>query len=254
MATEDGVQFEPIAGSGLTGLANLGNSCYLASVVQTLFSIPSFQTRYLEGTENHRRVCKEMPANCYLCQMGKMAYGLLSGNYCQEETNCQTGISPSMFKDMISKDHDEFSTMRQQDAQEFLQHVLSTVEQKERASGRDPSQSLRFKTEERLQCLQCEQVRYRYQDSCGLMIQVPAVVKEVVENKKIYDSCHLGDIISNYFEAEFRAFECPYEKGSSQAVITQRFASYPDYLSLTLSRFVLGDNWVLEKLSNSGLF
>ena len=34
------------AGPGLTGLRNLGNTCYIASVFQVLFSLPAFQMRF----------------------------------------------------------------------------------------------------------------------------------------------------------------------------------------------------------------
>ena len=33
-----------------------------------------------------------------------------------------------MFKALIGKDHPEFSTKRQQDAQEFLLHIINTIE------------------------------------------------------------------------------------------------------------------------------
>lgn len=42
---------EPIYGPGYTGLRNLGNSCYMASVMQTLFSFPKFAQRYLKKKE-----------------------------------------------------------------------------------------------------------------------------------------------------------------------------------------------------------
>lgn len=67
--------------------------------------------------------------------MGKLASGLLSGRYSvsvlddEGISRGQEGINPSMFKQLIGKDHPEFSTMRQQDAGEFLQHVLNVVEE-----------------------------------------------------------------------------------------------------------------------------
>ena len=43
---ESGKSLVPLFGPGYTGLANLGNSCYLNSVVQVLFTLPEFQQRY----------------------------------------------------------------------------------------------------------------------------------------------------------------------------------------------------------------
>jgi ubiquitin carboxyl-terminal hydrolase 5/13 len=36
----------PMFGPGFTGLTNMGNTCYLASVMQVMFSIPEFVQRY----------------------------------------------------------------------------------------------------------------------------------------------------------------------------------------------------------------
>ena len=39
-----------------------------------------------------------------------------------------TGIRPQMFKTLIGRGHPEFSTKRQQDAQEFFLHLLTELE------------------------------------------------------------------------------------------------------------------------------
>ena len=46
MTTEDGKELRPLFGSGLTGLKNLGNSCYMNSILQCLFTLPEFKKRY----------------------------------------------------------------------------------------------------------------------------------------------------------------------------------------------------------------
>ena len=43
---EAGSKLEPVYGPGYTGIENLGNSCYLNSVMQVLFTIPDFKHRY----------------------------------------------------------------------------------------------------------------------------------------------------------------------------------------------------------------
>lgn len=40
----------------------------------------------------------------------------------------QIGIAPRMFKALVGRGHPEFSTNRQQDAQEFLLHFINMVE------------------------------------------------------------------------------------------------------------------------------
>ena len=45
---ESGASLLPLFGPGYTGLVNLGNSCYLNSVVQVLFTVPQFQQRYFD--------------------------------------------------------------------------------------------------------------------------------------------------------------------------------------------------------------
>lgn len=42
---ESGTTLRPMFGPGLTGMKNLGNSCYLNSVMQVLFTVPDFQSK-----------------------------------------------------------------------------------------------------------------------------------------------------------------------------------------------------------------
>ncbi|XP_055958187.1 ubiquitin carboxyl-terminal hydrolase 5 [Patella vulgata] len=48
---ESGNKLQPVYGAGLTGMRNLGNSCYMNSVMQVVFTIPDFQKRYYDKLE-----------------------------------------------------------------------------------------------------------------------------------------------------------------------------------------------------------
>jgi uncharacterized UBP type Zn finger protein len=43
------------------------------------------------------------------------------------EEGSQPGIRPQMFKNLIGKGHPEFSTNKQQDAQEFFLHLVTQI-------------------------------------------------------------------------------------------------------------------------------
>ena len=43
----------------------------------------------------------------------------------------QDGIAPQMFKSVIGRGHPEFSSNRQQDAEEFFTHLFSTIDRTE---------------------------------------------------------------------------------------------------------------------------
>src|SRR4051794_39456939 len=102
----------------------------MASVLQTTFALPTWQHRYFDTAVEHITNCKNDPATCYQCQLSKIADGLLSGRYSAPvesdprevgsdglvKKKSQEGIPPAMFKALIGKGHQEFSTMRQQDA------------------------------------------------------------------------------------------------------------------------------------------
>lgn len=44
---ESGMKLKALFGSGYTGIKNLGNTCYLSTVMQVLFSIPDFQRMWV---------------------------------------------------------------------------------------------------------------------------------------------------------------------------------------------------------------
>ena len=54
----------------------------------------------------------------------------------------QKGIRPIMFKTVIGRGHAEFSSNRQQDASEFLLHLLSNIERADRALAGSDTHSI----------------------------------------------------------------------------------------------------------------
>jgi ubiquitin carboxyl-terminal hydrolase 5/13 len=83
---EEGKQLIPLFGPGLTGLENLGNSCYMNSVLQVLFSFPEFRNRYHSDglSQMHLLTCPKFAPECMMCQVAKLAEGIYSGKWSEK--------------------------------------------------------------------------------------------------------------------------------------------------------------------------
>lgn len=133
---ESSANLQPVAGPGLTGMSNLGNTCYLNSVMQVIFTIPDFVRRFVDRAQEIFAASPADPVNDFNVQMAKLGTGLYSGKYssiCEDSMDTgSNGIKPTMFKNLIGKGHHDFSTKQQQDAQEFLLHLFSVIEVRQR--------------------------------------------------------------------------------------------------------------------------
>ncbi|KAG0058994.1 hypothetical protein BGZ89_000800 [Linnemannia elongata] len=255
MFTEDGKSFEPLFGPGYTGFKNLGNSCYIASVLQSVFDLPAFISRYFPVDVGHLQTCNQDPGKCLQCQLAKVADGLLSGRYSTPtisdsgEVQGQDGIAPGMFKALVGRGHPEFSTMRQQDSFEFFQHLIKIISQSERTTGRDPTKTFEFSNEQRLQCNECKKVRYSRDSTTALSIAVPATKKAISSGEEDeYESVTFEQCMDAYVAAETLPYNCPSCQKSTTATKTNRFASFPEVLVINMRRFAY-QNWVPRKLA-----
>lgn len=225
----------------------LRSSCYMASVVQTLFSLPSFQKAYHPSAAEHWATCTEpLPADCVACQMHKLADGLLSGRYSVPSSVqeipplahdsptpvFQDGVRPMGFKTLIGKGHEEFSTMRQQDSEEFFTHLLKVLRRtlkrtQDTTSEVDPTKVFTFAVEQRLQCTSCHKVRYRNDELDAVSVAVPAIEESKdAEGKVIYRDVLLTDTLDILTGDEGLEYTCPQ---CNKNVVAHKYAPPNDF-------------------------
>ncbi|CAG9761371.1 unnamed protein product [Ceutorhynchus assimilis] len=278
MLCESGGQLKPIYGPGYTGMQNMGNSCYLNSVMQALFRIPDFIHKYYDGSEGIFQRAPTDPAEDFNTQMAKIGVGLLSGKYSipppagSPVDADPSGITPLMFKTVVGKGHPEFSTKKQQDVQEFLLHIFTLLE-RHNVNTTNPGDCFKFEVEERFQCSQSEKVKYLTRSELCLSLNIPmdaAINKEEVaaykaqqqeaeaQGKKLdpasivrpkikffscLESLTQSEVINNFFSSAMN--------GSVMARKTTRLSTFPDYLAIQLKKFTLREDWVPIKLDVS---
>lgn len=238
--------------------------------------------RYVDKLEKIFQNAPTDPTQDFSTQVAKLGHGLLSGEYSKpalesgdgeqvpEQKEVQDGIAPRMFKALIGKGHPEFSTNRQQDAQEFFLHLINMVERNCRSSE-NPNEVFRFLVEEKIKCLATEKVKYTQRVDYIMQLPVPmdaALNKEELleyEEKKRQaeeEKVPLPELVRAQvpFSSCLEAYGAPEQvddfwstalQAKSVAVKTTRFASFPDYLVIQIKKFTFGLDWVPKKLDVS---
>lgn len=251
----NGESLEPVFGKGLTGFKNLGNSCYMASVLQALFAVKPFQDAYFseEGVPLEKIVGNTDPANDLETQLYKIGDGLLSGRYSvpdestTETIKYQRGIKPSGFKALIGKGHPEFSTMQQQDAFEFWTHLMEKIDEAKAVGSIStaPTEVFHYVSEDKLRCTTCGGVRLTPEVEEHLCVPVEA--KLVSTEPKQYAPVTMEDCVAKWHSPEIIEYECPVCKKKTPATKEQGFMYFSKYLVISPQRISL-ENWVPVKL------
>eukprot|EP01041_Mallomonas_annulata_P000535 gene535-1023_t len=181
---EEGQELLPLSGPGYVGLHNIGSSCYMNSVLQTILSFPEVQERYFNGHQDIITTAPSDPASDVITQLAKVAHAILSNKYIPplKSNNNDNNkkhessilekyvIAPRMFKHVVGKGHKEFSSSKQQDASEYFQYLLQILERAEKSNlGRlggvkpgsyETANIFKFELEQRIQCQDTGEVKY----------------------------------------------------------------------------------------------
>lgn len=248
----NGEKLLPVFGPTFTGFQNLGNSCYLNSVVQALYSLASFN-KHFEG-KSFPDV--KDPATDLLSQLIKIYHGLVSGKYSKPNPNLitskgddyQLGIKPSAFKNLIGENHAEFKTQRQQDAFEFLLYLLDKLDSE---FGYTFTHDLKFLLGNKIVCSNClhGKINYELVDNMGVPIEDEVIGFDEETKKKIYKETTLVNCFEEFHETQLiEGYKCDHcASDEAVALQTTGFKTYPKVLVVNAKRIKL-ENWVPVKV------
>ncbi|XP_034290556.1 inactive ubiquitin carboxyl-terminal hydrolase 50 [Pantherophis guttatus] len=127
---------------GLTGLRNLGNTCYMNAVIQCLCSVSPLVEYFLSGK--------------YIASLDKengeiaTAFAYLMNDMWLGDFDC---VSPEVFRLVIGERYPAFIKKTQQDAQEFLIYVLNELHEALKKTNKKKNQGSSSTAWESRSCL-----------------------------------------------------------------------------------------------------
>nr|XP_005991835.1 PREDICTED: ubiquitin carboxyl-terminal hydrolase 37 [Latimeria chalumnae] len=237
------------AGSSLfDSFSNLGNTCYMNAILQSLFSLQPFANDLLkQGIP-----WKKIPTNTLLRRFSHL---LAKKDVCSPEVKKDL---LKKVKNAISATAERFSGYMQNDAHEFLSQCLDQLKEdmeklnktwkSELSSGEESSAlrncedtiasrvytcpvvaSLEFEVHHSITCKMCGEMVTKREHFNDLSIDLP-------RRKKLLTSRSIQDSLDLFFRAEEIEYSCEKCSGKS-AIVSHKFSKLPRVLILHLKRY-----------------
>uniref|UniRef100_A0A663LK41 ubiquitinyl hydrolase 1 n=1 Tax=Athene cunicularia TaxID=194338 RepID=A0A663LK41_ATHCN len=232
---------------GLTGLRNLGNTCYMNAILQCLCSVPPLVEYFLSG--NYQAALHNENSE------SAAAFGSLISDMWRGEFD---SVSPEVFYSVLGKQYPTFSKRTQEDAQEFLICVLDELHQalkKVRAQLWSYSARMKHQINEtsiitqlfegqlsyEITCLKCKSTTNRPESFTVLSLPIPSK-----------SACSLQDCLECFFQQDTLTWNnqiyCSWCGTKQDAVVKATITKAPQIIIFHLKRFEWQD-WGERKLS-----
>ena len=226
MVDASGSELKEFSGPWQRGFTNLGNSCYLASVIQALRNLD--REAFLAHEHNYLTCSNSRAADCISCQLKKIYEGLGS------EENLI--LRPWMLKRVAAGNSAEFNSGRQQDASEFLTHLLQNrFKRIPELAGL--TREFEIQLEEIVVCGGCGNRRASNSSESLLILSTP-------EGR---ETCDFNELLQTRFSPESVDWCCDDCKANQKGTHKQsKIVALPNYLVIVANRLKL-KNWVPEK-------
>ncbi|XP_066491259.1 ubiquitin carboxyl-terminal hydrolase 50 [Tiliqua scincoides] len=223
---------------GLTGLRNLGNTCYMNAVIQCLCSVAPLVEYFLSGK--------------YITSLDKengeiaTAFAYLMNDMWLGDFEC---VSPEVFRLVIGERYPAFIKKTQQDAQEFLIYVLNELHEALKKASKRRSQgtsSWDFRPSAGetsiitrlfeghlsydIECLECQTKTYKNEVFTVLSLPIPDDTE-----------CSLEECLEYFFKPDMLTWNnqinCSFCGTKQDAAVKASIAKAPKIVIFHLKRF-----------------
>ncbi|XP_041587548.1 inactive ubiquitin carboxyl-terminal hydrolase 50 [Vulpes lagopus] len=230
---------------GVTGLRNLGNTCYMNAILQCLCSVPPLVEYFVSGKyiTALQKDCREV-ATAFAYVMTDMWLG---------DSEC---VSPEIFRSALGSLYPAFMKKTQQDAQEFLIYVLNELHEALKKYHRKRSyekgsvprccrkvianessiitQLFEGQLNYSIMCLKCENCTYKNEVFTVLSLPIPSEYE-----------CSLQDCLQCFFQQDTLTWNnqihCSFCETKQETAVRASISKAPKIIIFHLKRFdILG--------------
>ncbi|KAL3276176.1 hypothetical protein HHI36_020894 [Cryptolaemus montrouzieri] len=225
------------------GMINMGNTCYLNSTLQALFHVPAL-VNWLMSDKEHSSGCFESGGLCIICSMRKTLV--------ESQSSTLNAIRPLYIYNKLRFICRNFILGRQEDAHEFLRHLVEAMEKAYLSRFRNHDQ-LDAKVKETtplnqifggylrsaVHCLECSHVSTTFQHFQDLLLDIRKAQT-------------LEEALDGYFSREKlddESYQC--ESCRKKVAATKQFSveKAPMVLCVQLKRFSVSNTKITKHIT-----
>ncbi|KEP53611.1 ubiquitin carboxyl-terminal hydrolase [Rhizoctonia solani 123E] len=218
--------------SGLRGLVNMGNTCYMNVIVQTMVHNPLVRNYYMSDKHNYQ-LCETK--ECMSCEMDRLFTKIYSSE--------PGPFVPTSMLHCLWVKSSELATYAQHDAHEFFISMLSQIHATTPGSSQTNCTCLVHSTfagllQSDVQCGHCENVTSRSE----IMLDISLELKQAPQSAGAGNTeMTLLSCLKRFTQPEKTTYKCDKcEKSSNDATKQFSIRKLPPVLCFQLKRFEVG--------------